>query len=650
MAKVLILKAGGKMKKAKNGITMLDEDTMQFNGPSHDNGGIPLTYGGMTAEVEGGETGYKADDGSLVVMGNMTNPLTGRKFKQDSKVLAQKEVKMNTLLDKGTFLVNNTTPGNQWANLKFNAGRIMMEGAARKKDELSTSKEHMATIQQAMLDHANEMGADPQAFSKGTYRAGGKIGTYQNGGQWDYRGTNTSGIDSKISGFINLLQKKGLTGYSGPESGISQRNTKSGHASRHQTGEALDAFLSQPDAYQKVLKDPDLSKYLIDNGLTAINEYDPKVAAKTGATAGHLHIGYDKGTPTSDQFRSDAASMYKSSNPNWGWGTVRNPKGKLLKGAQAGDQQTFPYDAGRVGDPSVSFVPVDQPKKPGIPNGPDLPPITPPKEYPNRSNASPLAFNQILPELYTAATNRVEPVWAQRYQPQLFEPYQVSFQDRRNLNSQTFRAASQRLSDNPEALSTLSAQKYEADNQVNADEFRTNQSISNDITNKNVALLNDAQLKNLSLADTQAVRQSQARSNTKAVNVGVLNSISSKVAQHELENRTLQVYENLYPHYRYDERNNFQTQFQGAPGQDYINWQGNPSLGGSGSGGGNIDTRTRTEYNRTGQLTKTTKIQPSELDTATKQVRMQNTQMSNFTKFINSKGRNGYIPTIGYQY
>jgi hypothetical protein len=55
----------------------------------------------------------------------------------------------------------------------------------------------------------------------------------------------------------------------------------------------------------------------------------------------------------------------------------------------------------------------------------------------------------------------------------------------------------------------------------------------------------------LQILDTQAQRQAQALSNTKATTQAALNSIASKYAQNKLENRTLAVYENMY-NYRYD--------------------------------------------------------------------------------------------------
>lgn len=641
--------AGGGTPKAENGLTVLDEDTTQFNGPSHADGGIPINYQGNKVEVEGGETAYKADDGSLAIMGNMTNPLTGRKFKQDSKMLAKNEQKNNKLMDYSTELVNKTDPFNKWDSLKFNAGKAMLIGTSMKKQSLSDSKEHLAEMQQAMLDISNNYGIDPQAFSNGMMKKaknGMKIigkAQYQSGGKWDFRGTNTTGLDPKISGFIDLLQQKGLTGFSGPESGVSQRNTKSGRASRHQTGEALDAFIQQPGAYDKILSDPELSGYLINNGLTAINEYNPDVASKTGATAGHLHIGYDKGTGISEQFRQDAATKYKGTNPNWNWSMRRSPNGKPVNNGQVGDAQYFPWTTDRMGDKPPQFT--DESYNPQrIDAGPYSPvgPVPQHTQFTPPSNKKGLEFTQYLPELYAAATNKLEPVFAQKLQPELYEPYQVSFQDRRNRNTGTFRASLQSVSDNPEAVGALQAQKFQADNEVSADEFRTNQAIANDITNKNTNLINDANAKNLQLADTQFLRQSQAKSVTKATNQAIISSISSKIQQNKLENRTLGVYENLYPHYRYDE--NYGLQHVGPSDAEDLNTAGTAP-----SGTSNGQYRTKEVFDgKTGQLKQFQRVADNDLKKATDELRYQNLYQDSFQKIFNNRRVQGFPKRVNY--
>lgn len=642
--------------KAANGksITPLDSDTVQFNGPSHKRGGMDISYGDKSVEVEGGETGYLSDvDNSFHIMGNMINPLSGKKFKADSKTLAKKEKKIDNLLNLSTKLVNESNPYDKWDQLRFNSGMVMMKGSITKKKEIGESKEWLATLQNAMLEKSEEMGADPQEFSKGRLKQaknGAKI--YKNGGDpWDFRGTNTKNLDKKIMEFVKLLEKKGYTGYSGEQSGYSKRNTKSGRLSRHAANQALDLFFEAPDAYNKILKDPELSGFLINNGLTAINEYDPEVAKGTGATAGHIHIGYDKGTPTANDFRSKAANLYKKDNPNWSWGKTDGPGKGAQKGLPYGDvynnddfsdQIKKKYKVDMSNDPEM-LKKIRDYKEKYNPNRVQMKDyiisLQDPKHYDKPTNRKGLSFDQILPELYTFATNKEEPVWMQQYNPQLFQPYQVSFQDRINENSSTFNALEKSQSDNPSALATLAAQKYMADSQVHAEEFRTNQAIEQDVVNKNIGLLNDAGLKNLSLADTQYVRQAQAKSITKGTNRAVLSSIADKLQQNRYEQLTQGIYENLYPHYSFN-TDSGAVQKVGAPGQEYIDWEG------MGDSYGKGDSKTTNTYDQNGKLKQTRITDNPDIDNALKYQRYNKEQEPTIIQRLRKK--DNLIPLINY--
>jgi hypothetical protein len=51
---------------------------------------------------------------------------------------------------------------------------------------------------------------------------------------------------------------------------------------------------------------------MMEKGLTAINEYDPKIAKKTGASGPHIHFGFDKGTDLADRFRNAVRNTYEN--------------------------------------------------------------------------------------------------------------------------------------------------------------------------------------------------------------------------------------------------------------------------------------------------------------------------------------------------
>ena len=44
-----------------------------------------------------------------------------------------------------------------------------------------------------------------------------------------------------------------------------------------------------------MINDPDIAKFVYDNGLTIIDEYDPKILSQTKGSGGHLHLDLIKG-------------------------------------------------------------------------------------------------------------------------------------------------------------------------------------------------------------------------------------------------------------------------------------------------------------------------------------------------------------------
>lgn len=621
-------------KTAKNGafLEQLTSDMMLAHGPSHSNGGIQYGNG---VEIEGGEPIYTHPTGDQTVFGNSFLPGTNKKFKQVAKDLAKKDKKAQEFINKGNAILDSFGDNkklDKWDTLKQNAAIAMLEGGALKAIELKKNKEHLANLQQALLETADEMGADPFQLSKGKIakaKNGMKL-KYDDGGKWDFKGTNKDKLDKKILDFVDMVVKKGYTGYSGPKSGYDQRNTKSGRKSRHASGQALDMIFNDPDVYNKILKDPELTSYLVNNGLTIINEYDPDNKKKTGADVGHLHVGYDQGTTLADTFRKQAAELYQKSNPTWAWSKRQFANSTPLKGVPSGDFQIEQYD-----------VPQLETKKPGNPKNKYNPRTVTPGDYsldvkqPDKvsipSNAKGLDWYQVAPELVAFAQNKVEPVWMQQYNPQLFQPTRISFQDKLNENQTSFNSLSRILKDNPEALASLAGQKYAADSSVLGEEFRTNQQIEQDIVNKNISLLNDAQLKNIQLADTQYVRQNQAKSNTKALNNTILNSITGKIAQNEARNQALKYYESLTG-FRFNPDSQ-QIEYMGDNMAQYLPVDDTPGDNGSVSS-------TKQTFDKNGDLKSTTKTTPSWLDQA---IKGQQYQQGQYKKINQVLGQNDSI-------
>jgi hypothetical protein len=169
------------------------------------------------------------------------------------------------------------------------------------------------------------------------------------------------------------------------------------------------------------------------------------------------------------------------------------------------------------------------------------------------TDAEPLNPNQLSGEMFALATNQVEPVQAQTFQPQLTAPFDISLQENINQNQADYRAAQRLIGYNPAALAALNAQKYAANQKVLGEQFKLNQAMKNQVFADNRNLLNQTGVQNLGILDQQYGRQQEALSKTKATTQAALNSISAKYAQNQLENRTLQSYENLY-NYRFDPR------------------------------------------------------------------------------------------------
>lgn len=600
---------GGNAPKVSE--NMFDGGTHLFTGDSHEKGGIMSSFNGQPFEAEGGEPFAKIE-GKGVVFGDLVNPLTGRTYKKDAKEIMKKELKISKYLDKGTELVNEKDPTDKFERLAFNSGRAMMEGAATKLKQIADSKAHLAELQEAQLEIEGE-----EAFAKH-----GKVIKAQSGVTAPARPVIEG---SEYALYPNALE--GLARKVADEVGLdpnlfhkvvtqeSQYNPKAESRPNRRTGEnALGLAMLTP----KVAKEYGLSKKdLVDDSFEGysknlfagatelkkrIDKYNGDIKlglldynGGEGAVASARRNAKKQGLiKTDSEFTGDigvtALSNKRkkrgSTNPDlWEVQSV-----EYVNNIMDADEAAFPQKAASFNrnfyqQPTPDFtLPTPQlkgltpeeiaamdSKKPNVPNQPakgsdpyEWQKVEPWKINPTKDK---LELSQIMGET-AALFDRPDFVEGQRYNPDLYTPYQVSFQDRINQNSKTFNALQSTMAGNPEALATMAGQQYSANDAVLAEEFRTNQAISNDITNKNVALLNDAKLKNISLIDQQYVRQNQAKSITKQNRTNALNSISSKILQKKASNNLLNTYKNLFPHYDFD--NNYQVVKQGPGGEQYV--------------------------------------------------------------------------------
>jgi hypothetical protein len=157
---------------------------------------------------------------------------------------------------------------------------------------------------------------------------------------------------------------------------------------------------------------------------------------------------------------------------------------------------------------------------------------------------------ELYPEYFAIATNQLEPVQAQTFQPMLDTPMDISLNDQLNAIDSQSRAAIRAAGSNPAAQAMIMSQSLEAKNKVLGEQTRINAANKMQTYDKNRALLNEAQLKNLQILDKQYERQSEAKSKTRAQTLEALKSIAAKTAQNKLENQTLNTYENMY-NYRF---------------------------------------------------------------------------------------------------
>lgn len=632
---------GGVKAKANKGLQVEDNqvkqispNTFEFQGPSHAEGGIQASYAGKNFEAEGGEPVFVDSQKALQIMGNLKNPITGRKFKSDAKILAKQESKASKYKDEGTDLVLSKNPADKFERLAFNSGTAMMIGGAKALEEVQQSKENLANLQQLMLN-SDEYQA----------KHGKKINYFQDGGSVSedprakfeqLRQATLEKLQKKYPG-KNIVIKYNDLGEArtiDQQMSIVANQRKKGiklspEYSLHNLDAARDFNIFIDGKFQG--KDSPVYKEVLHPTAKELGLY----SLSRGDDPFHVSLAQEgKGTSFSSLVKNypnylklpGVSDLYDQLYSHNVMGNL-TPAQQSAYQALSGDytkSETTPFSdpnnlninppkelqGENVVNPAIDAVDTNLPtiNESSMSNYRD--PYNPtrvqrrdaqfnltnPQPFSKPSNAENLNPTQLGPELYTLATNRQEPVQMQKYTPELFQPYQVSFQDRINENNSQLNATRRAVAYNPSALATLGAQAYSANSGVLADEFRTNQAISNDVTNKNIALLNDAELKNLQLGDTQFVRQTQAKTNTRAEDFEAIKSVASKYAQNRLENRTLQVYENLYPHYTFDQNQNYQVQKVGAPGQDYIRWDGvsNP-----------IPTKIEETYGPTNTLQKT---------------------------------------------
>jgi hypothetical protein len=521
-------------------------ETIMFRGPSHDNGGMPISFGENGVEVEGGEPAIKlqdggSPDGNLVVYGNMVIPdygateigdekAKGKKFKHYVADLSKVEAKQNKLIDKTTLMLEDVDENDPFDQFKLNVGQANLIGANMKLKSIAEKKKNAATVQNAILDTAEEQGLESDALAKGKIKYakandpyaefGAKLESFQKGGK---KGKNTSALQGFIKS-VPFAKRKEMA----IANGI--KNFK-GTAEQNRQLMAL--------TYEKIPTS--------EAPITTADFIKQIPFAERKAMAQSMGIKDFKGTAEQNAFLLRKTQIGES-----------RPIGRSAP-AMMPTKSLTPDMARLAMDKSINKLLADNKEKEGLLTGDeektnwwDVGAATLASAMPfiRPSNQMPLDASQLQGEMYAMANNQEEPVYAQTYNPLLSQTTNISLQDQLNEITSQSRAAERMAQNNPAALAMIASQASEAKNKVLGEQFRLNQGEQQRVMETNRQTMNDAQLKNLSIFDQQQQRQAQARSNTKQQAIVALNSISDKIQKNRLENRELAISENLY-NYRF---------------------------------------------------------------------------------------------------
>lgn len=516
-------------------------ETVMFRGQSHDESdgkgrtGIGITYGENPVEVERGEPAVKLQDGgeaeSLVVYGNMMIPsygvselgdplAKGKKFKNYANDLSKMEVKQNKIVEKGLKLIESADENNPFDLLKLNSGQAMMMGANESLKGLAIQKQRLAGIQTAILDTAEEMGVDSDALSKGIIKQVKNLDVAKFGGKFTQAQDGRKIID------IPLI--------------------------RDQYGNPI---------YNQPIYESTPPEVVVNNKKAPINNKRAISNKKSAAAPSPIETSAITSTPYTSSLDSRWDKYLPEKAPN-----IPVPYSSL----EASKKSKI---ASKVADKIISST-KDTKKKDRFGLDDALRRAQP---YLIPSNQEPFDPSQLSPEMFALATNQLEPVQAQTFQPMLEEMPTISFQDQLNEIQAESNAARRMAGSNPAAQAMISAQAAAAKNKVLGEQLRTNQAMQAEARRRNLGVLNASTLKNLDILDQQYVRQSQAKSNTKAQAQTALSSIADKIAKNKLENRTFGVYENMY-NYRFGPRGRAYN--VNAPYE--FNMEGNQASGGGG--------------------------------------------------------------------
>jgi hypothetical protein len=573
-------------------------ETIMFRGPSHDNGGMPVSFGENGVEVEGGEPAIKMQDGgqedNLIVYGNMVIPdygaaelgdpkAKGKKFKHYVADLSKIEAKQNKLVEKTTQLIDNADTNDQFEKLSLNTGQANLIGTTMKLKDIADKKMNAAAIQNAILDTAEEQGLESDALAKGKIKYakandpyaefGAKIDKFQKGGK-------KGKVQQKKVEPIELpeFDRTALIQEWIPEE--NPRNFVKGMMNYPFT--QLPEFDQTALIQQLIQSIPEESPYAKRiTGITPspMPEFDEDGNAITpiaqAAVATNPARPASQSTP---QFIPGISKLSEQGSPaafNIGNFIPRGPVPLFHVGIP---DKPVPgvWDSvlGKYVAPDLENVTVrgkrliDDAK---TTSGEKEQPVGKNNEektnwwetaatfanslvpYMRPSNQMELEPVQLAPEMFALSDNTLDPVYAQTYQPQYTQPMSISYQDQLNEVTAQTRAAERMAGYDPAAAAAIAGQAGRMKSGILGEQFRANQAERLRAMETNRQTANDAQLKNMAIYQDQADKMAKTRSVLRQQKQVALSSIADKIQKNKLENRQLGIAENMY-NYRYTPR------------------------------------------------------------------------------------------------
>ncbi len=531
-----------------------------FRGASHDNGGIQTQYGENGVEVEGGEPFTVLEDNgsedgnnlegggskeNLVVFGNikinkeiadlMGDPKAkGKKFKTYIADVAKNDAKQLKTIQKGLDLIEEYDGNSSYDKLGMNSGMANLMGAKAQQKINADKIKEAGLVQDSIHQTARQLGVKSDKLAEGKLE----------------KETDPS-----------MIAQKGVELPNGPLDGVIRKSYNAqpplfarmlGAKAISEDPNNYNAQMLQQLLNQEMYKGPSqattVTPFTKENTLTkAFIESNRSKTPPAKLAASSSSKGKGKGKTKSQEYiPPTAVNLTDSRQDNYTWNTPQdlpNVSSNVLPNVSSSN---VPEAFSEIGNDKTFAGKALQFLGKGINKyGPTLLSNIEPYLRPSNANDD-LPPDQLYPEYYAMAMNQLEPVQAQKFQPMLDTPYDISLNDQINAIDSQARAAIRAGGNNPAAQSIIMAQAIEAKNRVLGEQTRVNQANKMGVYDKNRAMLNDAQLKNLGILDQQYVRQSEAKSNTKAQTQAALSSIADKTAKQRATNRKLAIMENMY--------------------------------------------------------------------------------------------------------